>query len=166
MIMTSCGSTKHAASSKAAPVVSDNAESKKLRQEYAGLIGVPPDQITNLKLYRFIDSWMGTPYAYGGKTKSGIDCSGFAEQLQLAVYGKKICCSSAEIFEHCTPVKQNDLQEGDLVFFRINSNSVSHVGVYLANEKFVHASTQLGVVINSLNEPYYQKYFYQAGRIN
>jgi lipoprotein Spr len=166
MIMTSCGSTKHVASSRAAPVVSQNAESKKLRQKYAGLIGVPPEQIANLKLYRFIDSWMGTPYAYGGNTKSGIDCSGFAEQLQFDVYGKKICCSAAEIFEHCTPVKQNNLQEGDLVFFRINGNSVSHVGVYLSNEKFVHASTQLGVVISSLKEPYYQRYYYRAGRIN
>ena len=73
--------------------------------------------------------------------------------------------SSAEIFKACSPVDRGRLQEGDLVFFKINSSQISHVGVYLANENFVHATLQSGVIISSLNEAYYSKYFFKGGRL-
>ena len=65
-----------------------------------------------------------------------------------------------------TPVNREDLKEGDLVFFKINSRSITHVGVYLGNNRFAHASTTRGVALNSLDEPYYKRYFYKGGRLN
>jgi len=155
-IVTSCSSTKH--------VSSASSDTKKLQQKYASILGIPSSEISNVKLYSFIDDWMNAPYKYGGKSKTGVDCSGFAEILLQDVYGRTVCCSSAEIFSECKSIPVKNLNEGDLVFFKINSSSVSHMGIYLANHKFVHATTQAGVTISDLNDAYYQKYFYKAGR--
>jgi lipoprotein Spr len=61
-------------------------------------------------------------------------------------------------------VRKDELQEGDLVFFKIHSRSISHVGIYLGNNKFAHASSR-GVAINSLDDGYYSRYFYKGGRL-
>jgi murein DD-endopeptidase / murein LD-carboxypeptidase len=68
------------------------------------------------------------------------------------------------MYESCDHVAEKNLQEGDLVFFKINSKNVSHVGVYLQNRRFVHASTKRGITINNLDEAYYKKYFFKGGR--
>lgn len=73
--------------------------------------------------------------------------------------------SARDIYKKVDPIKKGELREGDLVFFKIKKGRISHVGIYLGQNKFAHASTQLGVTISDLTEPYYQKYFYQAGRI-
>jgi len=167
VIVTSCGSTKHVSTGKRTDVtIASSSEAKKIQLKYSALLDVSPNEISNLKLYRFADEWMSTPYKYGGKSKSGIDCSGFCELLQKEVYDRNICCSSAEIFSQCKAIRINDLHEGDLVFFKINSESVSHMGVYLENHKFIHATTKSGVTISDLNDAYYTKYFYKAGRLN
>ena len=122
-------------------------------------------EITNVALYKFIDEWYGVPYLYGGKTKSGVDCSGFASILYSTIYKKNISGSAASIFNACKAVSEKDLEEGDLVFFKINSDKISHVGVYLKNHHFVHASTHKGIVISSLEEDYYKKYFFKGGKL-
>lgn len=139
-------------------------EDQELKKKYAGLCGVTEKEITNLKLYRFVDEWYGTPYKYGGKTKTGVDCSGFASALLRDVYSIELAGSANSMYESCDNVKEKDLQEGDLVFFKINSNKVSHVGVYLQNRHFAHASSSRGVVISCLDEAYYTKYFFKGGR--
>lgn len=141
-----------------------SAEDQALKKKYAGLIGVTEDKITNLKLYRFVDAWYGTPYKYGGKEKTGVDCSGFATALLRDVYTITLAGSANTLYEGCDNVKEKELQEGDLVFFKINSKKVSHVGVYLQNRHFVHASSSRGVVIDCLDEAYYTKYFFKGGR--
>jgi lipoprotein Spr len=65
-----------------------------------------------------------------------------------------------------TPVSREELKEGDLVFFKINSRSITHVGIYLGNNRFAHASSSRGVVLSNLDEPYYKRYFYKGGRLN
>jgi cell wall-associated NlpC family hydrolase len=140
------------------------AEAKKLRAKYAAMLGVDEDRIDNAKLYRFIDEWYGVPYKYGGKAKTGVDCSGFTCILYREAFGKQIQGSAAGLYEICKPVKKDDLEEGDLVFFKINGDRVSHVGVYLQNNKFVHASTKKGIIINDLDEAYYKKYYFKGGR--
>ncbi len=135
-----------------------------LRKKYAGLVGVTESEITNLKLYRFVDEWYAVPYKYGGKTKTGVDCSGFTSNLLRDVFGIALAGSANTMYEACENVNEKNLQAGDLVFFKINTDKVSHVGVYLQNRRFVHASSSRGVVISCLDEAYYTKYFFKGGR--
>jgi len=139
--------------------------SDRIEKKYASLLNVKEEQIDNVKLYAFIDDWYGVPYKYGGKNKSGIDCSNFTSTLYTKIYNKPITGTSASIFSQCKAVSKNDLKEGDLVFFKIEKDDISHIGVYLQNNKFVHATTKKGVMIDDLDEAYYKKYFYKAGRL-
>ena len=133
---------------------------------YEILLGVKVDTMQNLALYNEICTWIGTPYRYSGESMEGIDCSGFVSCIYKKVYEQTLAASSKEIYnENVLPLKQSELREGDLVFFRIRKKSVSHVGIYLGDSLFAHASHKLGVVISSLEEPYYAKYFYKGGRI-
>lgn len=138
---------------------------KTLEEKYAQKLGVEKEDISDKKLYAFIDEWYGVKYKYAGKTKSGVDCSGFSSVLYKEIYSKEIGGSSASIYNQCTKISRKDLKEGDLVFFKIDSKEVSHMGVYLQNNKFVHATTKAGVMINDLDEEYYKKYFEGAGRL-
>jgi hypothetical protein len=158
LLLMACNGEKHLSSGY-------SSEDLALRKKYAGMMGVKETEITNLQLYRFIDEWYSVPYKSAGKTKSGVDCSGFVSVLCAQVYNKTIGGPATAIFASCDVVSEKNLQEGDLVFFKINSDKVSHVGVYLKNRRFVHASTHKGVMINSLDEEYYKKYFYKGGRI-
>ncbi|MDI1354844.1 MAG: C40 family peptidase [bacterium] len=117
------------------------------------------------KLYAFINEWYGSPYKYGGCQKSGIDCSCFTNLLYQQVYGKNIPRSAAEIFKSCDEIGLEEVGEGDFVFFKIGGKSISHVGVYLRKNYFIHASTSEGVVLNNLEEAYYKKYFFCAGKV-
>lgn len=134
-------------------------------ENYAFLLGVDKEKITNKKLYSFINEWYGVTYKYGGKSKRGVDCSGFASLLYSGVYEKEISGSSLSIYNRCQVLSKDELQEGDLVFFKIDSKDISHVGIYLQNNRFVHATTKGGVMIDSLDEDYYKKYFENGGRI-
>ncbi len=136
-----------------------------IKKEYAAKLNVTESDIKNEKLYKFIDEWYAAPYKYGGKDKRGIDCSGFTGVLCATVYNKKVSSSSKSIYEETKRIPVSDLKEGDLVFFIINGKNVSHVGVYLLHNKFVHASTHKGVIISDLGEPYYKKYYCGSGRI-
>jgi cell wall-associated NlpC family hydrolase len=148
-----------------APEKSQSGGSSVLRATYAERLSVREEDIKNEKLYKFIDDWYAVPYKYAGKDKNGIDCSGFTGVLCSEVYNKKVSTSSRSIYEETKRISVSELKEGDLVFFIINGKSVSHVGVYLQHNKFVHASTRRGVIISDLDEPYYKKYYHGAGRI-
>lgn len=139
---------------------------KTLEEKYSYLLGTAKENITNKKLYSFIEDWYGAPYQYGGKTKKGIDCSGFTSILFKQVFGKELSGSSSAIYNQCKRISKKELQEGDLVFFKIDSKEVSHVGIYLQNHKFVHATTKAGVRIDNVNDEYYRKYFWAVGRLN
>ena len=134
------------------------------QDKYAPILG-STNQLSNIELYQFMDQWMKTPYKYGGNSKAGIDCSRLSIMLLDQVYHKDISGSSADIYEQSKPLPVESLKEGDLVFFKINGSVVNHMGVYLINNKFIHATTKAGVLISDLNEAYYRKYFFSAGRI-
>jgi lipoprotein Spr len=119
----------------------------------------------NILLKEEVQSWLGVPYKYGGTTRAGIDCSAFCGYVYKKVYGITLNRSAHDIFLQTEAVKKNELREGDLVFFKIQSDRVSHVGIYLRDDRFVHASTSRGVTISSLNETYWQKYFHAGGRV-
>lgn len=135
-----------------------------LQFKYAIRIGAEVEALTNLALLQFIDDWYGTRYRYGGTTKSGVDCSGFVCALSSDVYGRALPRTSREQFDRAQKIGRDYLQEGDLVFFNTRGG-VSHVGIYLGNNKFVHASTSSGVVISDLDEEYYRRRFVGAGRL-
>lgn len=128
-------------------------------------MGMTNKQVRDSKLYSFIDEWYGVPYKYGSCQKSGIDCSCFAGVLCEKIYNQHLARSAGEIFKQCKQISLEDAKEGDLCFFKIGGNQITHVGVYLKKKLFVHASTSKGVVISSLDEAYYKKYFFSAGRI-
>jgi hypothetical protein len=128
-------------------------------------LGLSTKDIKNNKLYGFINDWYGVPYKYGGCQKTGVDCSCFTDNLFQQVYGKKVGRTAGEIYKECEKIKKENLEEGNLVFFITNGKSISHVGVYLRNNKFVHSSTSKGVIISDLNEAYYKKCFYAAAKL-
>jgi lipoprotein Spr len=132
---------------------------------FSNLFGYNITEIRNPDLYRVAADWMGTPYKYGGRSKRGIDCSGFTCQILQKSYNKVINGSALELYKTSVHILRPELQEGDLVFFKIHRKRVSHVGIYLGMNKFVHASRSNGVIVSDLNEPYYSKYFYKGGRI-
>lgn len=121
---------------------------------------------SNVSLYSFIENWYGTPYRLGGTTKNGIDCSAFVRQLYEEVYNRGLLRTSREQFSHASTIRKEELKEGDLVFFKIRTKNISHVGVYLSDGKFVHASVSRGVVISDLKDRYWSKYYAGAGRIS
>lgn len=139
--------------------------SKELKKKYSIKLEVSESDIINSKLYGFINEWDGVPYKYAGKDKNGIDCSGLASLLYLKVYKKTISTSTKALVDEVKKIKESDLKEGDLVFFNTNGRSISHVGVYLQNHKFVHASTKKGVMISDMNEPYFKKTYVSSGRV-
>lgn len=103
-----------------------------------------------------------------GPRKKGVDCSGLTSAIYKKVYRKKLCRSSEEQRDRdCKKVLKRNLKEGDLVFFHNGKKKkkASHVGIYLKDGKFVHASTSVGVVVSSLNERYYDKHWLQGGRV-
>ncbi len=165
LFLASCRGTKNSTSS-VKNVETETAEERTLREKYAIQLGV--DAATLKKqaaLLRFIDEWYGVPYKYGGKDKNGIDCSAFSSRLLANVYGISVAGSAQELYDLCKSADVSDLKEGDLVFFKIESKKITHVGVYLMNNKFVHATTRKGIMINDLSEAYYKKYFFSGGKV-
>lgn len=120
---------------------------------------------SQVELYREIYSWLGVRYRYAGLSKRGVDCAGFVKNICNNVYGTKLSGSARDHFKKCIPIDKNELEEGDLVFFKINQSQISHVGLYLGNGKFAHAAVHGGVMISDLNERYYNKYYYLGGRL-
>ncbi len=122
----------------------------------------------NKKLYNEIKSWLGTPYSGGGHTKQvGTDCSGFVMELYLTVYNISLeRRGGLQYYNNCSPIDKEDLREGDLVFFNNgDGGKITHVGIYLKDNKFAHASSSRGVVIDDLTAKYYVKHFFAAGRV-
>lgn len=120
----------------------------------------------NSYLYNELMKWIDTPYRYAGNSLKGIDCSGLTKKIYEEVYNSNLSGGSANIYKQITPIENKaDLCEGDLVFFKIKKNQISHIGIFLKDGNFVHASVRLGVIISNLSEEYYQKHYFSGGRI-
>jgi lipoprotein Spr len=122
-------------------------------------------QISNVMLYRFIDEWYGVKYRMGGTTKKGVDCSAFVQHLYQYVFGYNILRTACLQFKESKKIAKDDLKEGDLVFFKVGTSRISHVGVYLRNNFFVHSASSKGVSIANLSNAYWSRYFAGGGRI-
>jgi lipoprotein Spr/probable lipoprotein NlpC len=149
LFLSSCGTRKYTAKS--------TTKAAKAADVMAGL--------KSKELYRFITDWTGVKYRLGGMDKSGIDCSGFALLLEKNIYGYTLPRRSKDQAETIKKKTQNKLQEGDLIFFSFGGTEVDHVGVYLNNNFFVHASTTRGVIVDDLKLPVYQKAIVKTGTL-
>jgi lipoprotein Spr len=156
------------AQTKTSPGTTDDKnpdEQESLAKDYLSqIMGVAMSATSNMKLFHFVYDWIGTPYRFGGSSRRGIDCSAFTKELYSEVFNMDIQRSSRDIFSMVSPVRKDELKEGDLVFFKIHSRRISHVGIYLGNNRFAHASSR-GVAISSLDDAYYSRYFYRGGRM-
>ena len=124
--------------------------------------------ISNLdqsKIMREISKMMGVSYKLGGLDENGIDCSASTMTVYKNSVGKLLPRSSAEQYKIGIPVQDVDLKFGDLVFFNTTGETASHVGIYLGDDLFAHASVSLGVTISSLESYYFKQRYNGARRI-
>lgn len=133
--------------------------------DYANKMGVSPVVLHNPQLYTFIHRWMGVPHRMGGMKRSGVDCSGFVLMLYSSVYQTDLPRTSYQMADAVKKRRISRLKEGDLVFFSFGGSRVSHVGIYLHNDYFVHVSTSKGVILSKLTDPWYEKYYVKGGTL-
>jgi len=172
MVLSACHSKKAVLkreSGEAATLKDERGEVVKpavsIAEKYSALMGVDKSEIRNGRLYAFIDQWWGTPYKYGGQDKQGVDCSALAQTLEQEVYGINIPRTTSEQVTVIKRKYEEELQEGDLVFFDYDGGKFNHVGVYLQNGYLVHASSSRGVTIIRLHDPSVYSHFSRAGSI-
>jgi lipoprotein Spr len=142
----------------------DIEDCSELQFKYAILLEESVESITNARLINFLESWYGVPYQFGGDSRKGIDCSAFACVMMDSVYHITIPRTAKNQYNASQKIKREDLRQGDLVFFN-TTGGISHVGVYLANNKFVHAATSGGVMISDLDDVYFKRRYIGAARV-
>lgn len=124
--------------------------------------GIPKQNIINVVM-----EWLGTRYDFGGQARTGIDCSAFTRMVYASVAKVELPRTASQQSTIGVKVaKRTNLQFGDLVFFHTRRHAyVSHVGVYLGDNLFAHASSRYGVTISSLESTYYSKRLIGARRL-
>jgi cell wall-associated NlpC family hydrolase len=132
--------------------------------KYAILLNTEVEQLEDNNLLEHVDEWYGTRYKYGGTTKSGIDCSAFVQAVYLSAFALSLPRTARDQYRMARIISATEMKTGDLVFFN-TTGGISHVGIYLQNNKFIHASTSYGVTVSDMYDPYYLKRFVGTGRI-
>ncbi len=109
------------------------------------------------------DKWIGVPYCWGGENNNCVDCSGFVKQVfeKVNIFLPR---TSAEQYIYSEKVFFDNRQIADLVFFKFN-NKISHVGIYIGNNEFVHSASSIGVSVQSLDDDYFKNNFAGYGRV-
>lgn len=165
MVLASCGSGRKAVSAKSsgAYTATEKIEGVKSDGHFTAPSGI------SSHTHRLLDeanSWIGVPYRYGGTSRRGVDCSGFVLLMYQRALDIDLPRNSAMQQEYCRSIERKKLREGDLIFFTSSqSKNISHVGIYIGNDRMVHASTSKGVIVTSLSQPYYVKHLHSYGRV-
>ncbi len=123
---------------------------------------------TPSRLARVVDSYLGIPYKWGGTTRAGMDCSALTRAIFRETYGVELPRTSKQMYGVGRAIPQEQsLKPGDLVFFKntYSGPGVSHVGIYLGNGRFAHASSSKGGTITPLDNPYFQPRYIGARRV-
>lgn len=153
--------------------ISEVPEIDPVQVKYGEILAVEPSELINIELYKFIEDWTGTTYVMGGATKEGIDCSSFTQRLYTKVYDLYIERTAQKQFDSNYTDKfkgREFLKEGDLIFFGDTPEDVNHVGIYLWNNKFVHATARKGksgysgVKVSDLTDANWSRRFLAGGR--
>ncbi len=149
LLLSACGTTRHDTPAPAASVAphSDDA------------------QMNNLAIYAI--SLYDTPYQYGGKSRTnGFDCSGFVQYVFRNSLGLQLPRTSAEMSRAGTPLGQDQLKPGDLVFFNTAHSPYSHVGIFVGENRFVHSPRSgKAIMMSSMNDKYWRTRYNGARRI-
>lgn len=161
LISFSCFSQEQVKTCETSPAEEISLEKSYFEQ----IFGFQLSDAFNPSWYECIYYWLGTPYRYAGRSLKGIDCSNFVNEVYKSVFGFMAGTNSAEQYARSHRVGKEELKEGDLVFFKINKKRISHVGIYLGNDRFVHSSRSKGVIVSDLKHPYYKTRFAGAGRL-
>ena len=162
IVLSSCHSRRAVLRGQPGEVVQPE---RSIKAKYSDILGVDEGSIQNGRLYAFVDQWLGTPYKFGGQDRDGVDCSGLAQLLEGQVYGINIPRTTSDQINIIKRKYEEELVEGDLVFFDFDGKKFSHVGIYLQNGYLVHASSTKGVIIIQLHDPSMYKHFSRAGSI-
>lgn len=131
---------------------------------FSGVGADTAEAATQAQLTNTAYKYIGVPYVYGGTTAKGLDCSGFT-QLVFKQLGIPINRTSAAQYSQGKAVSKSNLQVGDLVFYNTSGRGVSHVGIYVGNNKFIHSATSSGVTVTSMSTSYWAKRYVGAKRI-
>ena len=137
---------------------------------YSALLGKEMPEITSTANYvsgRIIQSsmdYLGVPYVFGGTSPYGFDCSGYVQYI-FALAGISLPRTADVQYEVGLPISTTDLVAGDLVFFSTYTYGASHVGIYLGENNFIHASSSRGIAIDSLGSSYWSSHYIGARRI-
>lgn len=142
---------------------------------YGGESGAPPTSgrmsgslnttNANIRFGRILQEYLGKPYAGRSKYDPGLDCSLFTAEVFKKYTKLQLPRTSEDQFKAGSPIKGGQINFGDLVFFQTDGSGISHVGVYIGHQEFIHASSSYGIIISSLNEKYWSKRFVGAKRI-
>lgn len=145
------------------------------KAEYAELakasrrLGMKIDYNDHHKLFLEASSWVGVRYRYGGKSRAGVDCSGLTGCIYGNVYGIQLRPNARQQYNMNVRerIRKSNLRQGDLVFFAPSGSArrINHVGIYLKDGKFIHASSSRGVRVDLLNDSYWRKRWVSGGRI-
>ena len=119
----------------------------------------------NIRFGSILQSYLGLPYAGKSKHEKGLDCSGFTSEVFKKYDNIKLPRTSKDQFNYGTQISKSSLKYGDLVFFRTEGNKISHVGIYLEKNKFIHVSSSYGVIISSILEKYWNQRYVGARRV-
>lgn len=142
----------------------DKKEMENQNINYKGQLNDPIMVITLLSEQQ--REWSGTPYVLGGNTRKGIDCSGFTRITFMDRFNIQLPRTTSDQAKHGVQIPRSQIQTGDLVFFKTGRGPNGyHVGIYVKDDLFLHASTSGGVIYSSLNSPYWRKTYWQARRI-
>src|SRR5688500_11349687 len=139
-------------------------KASEIQLKYAVLLNTEVELLQDNRLLEHVDEWYGTRYRYGGTTKSGIDCSAFVQAVYLSAFALSLPRTARDQYRNSRIISATEMKTGDLVFFN-TTGGISHVGIYLQNNKFIHASTSQGVTISDMFDPYYLRRFIGIGRI-
>lgn len=111
-----------------------------------------------------LSEWKGVPYRFGGMTKQGVDCSGFVYLAFVNEFDIRLPRTTSHQVTQGVIVDKEDLVPGDLVFFN-TSYKDRHVGIYVGDDQFIHASSSRGVMMSSLENPYWQDAYWHSRRV-
>lgn len=129
----------------------------------ASMSRVSEDPIIN-RLHAQYKKWHHAPYKYGGVCLDGVDCSGLIQAIYKDAFGIDIPRTTKEQLYIGTKIKYSRIKPGDLIFFRTGYN-VRHVGIYFGQNSFLHASKKYGVIISSINNPYWRGKYLMSRKV-